>query len=310
MVHSNSLMGPPVKAVLLIHGGAGVIDLGKISAEREAGSWSALEAALQAGYGLLQKGRSSLDAVEAAVCVLEDSPLFNAGHGAVLNREGKHELDASVMDGKQRAGGVTCVTRIRNPIRAARKVMEESGHVLLAGEAADRFAEGLGMEVVDPTYYCTEERWQPGLASEHGTVGAVALDQAGELAAGTSTGGLVGKRAGRVGDSPIIGAGTYADNATCAVSCTGDGDTMMRYVVAYDVAARMKYRRCTVHEAAEHAFLMLPSMPGGVGGLIALDRRGNFAMPFNTQGMYRGFITTEGKSEVAVYGSGPRRGLT
>ncbi len=289
------------KAIFVIHGGAGIIPHSHMTAEREAACRAALELALRSGHELLSKGQSSLDAVEAAVRILEDSPLFNAGHGAVFNRDGKHELDAAIMDGKHRAGSVAGTTRIKNPISAARKVMEHSGHVMLTGEAADRFALSLALEEVGPDYFRTDERWQQLQETLHGTVGAVALDQNGDLAAGTSTGGLVGKRPGRVGDSPIIGAGTYADNASCAVSCTGDGDTMLKFVVAHDVAARMKYHRCMLQEAAEESLRALPALPGGVGGLIALDRQGNFAMPFDTPGMYRGFVTVGGQVEIAIY---------
>ena len=256
------------KIVLAIHGGAGVLSRARMSAEAEKEYRAALEKSLADGYQVLQqKGATSLDAVEAAVRVLEDSPLFNAGKGSVFTHDGRNELDAAIMDGKdRRAGAVAAVTVIRNPISAARTVMEKSGHVLLVGRGAELFATQQGLEIVDPSYFWTRERWlqfqeavreeehlskrrkspaSPGLPPDCdlGTVGAVAVDPHGNLAAGTSTGGTTNKRFGRVGDSPIIGAGTYADNASCAVSATGHGEVFIRHVVAHDIAARIRSTR-------------------------------------------------------------------
>jgi len=248
--------------------------------------------------------------VVAAIVVMEDSPLFNAGKGAVYNAEGRHELDAAVMDGSRlRAGGVTCVQRIRNPVAAAHAVMQDGAHVLLAGEGAERFARSHGVKLVPRSYFDTRRRLaalRAGLSRAisdeelHGTVGAVALDSSGNLAAGTSTGGMTGKRAGRVGDSPIIGAGTYADNETCAVSGTGWGEAFIRVVLAHEVASRMRHRRAPLARAASGALAALERV-GGTGGLVAIDRRGRVAMPFNTEGMYRGWITRRGRLGVAIH---------
>jgi beta-aspartyl-peptidase (threonine type) len=278
--------------------------------------------ALKEGHAALKKG-TSLDAVEAAIRVLEDSPLFNAGKGAVFTSDGRNELDASIMEGKERhAGAVAGVTTIKNPIAAARVVMEKSPHVLMVGRGAELFAAEQGVETVDPKYFHTEERWKalekareaekkkdPGKGGEglkprryHGTVGAVAVKD-GNIAAGTSTGGMTNKKFGRVGDSPIIGAGTFADNATCGVSCTGHGEVFIRYAVASDVAARMRYKKLGVREAAEEVIEAIPDEEDGVGGLIALDAKGNFAMPMSpmSEGMYRGFITQDGTFKVMIY---------
>ncbi len=264
---------------------------------------AALDEALQAGYRVL-KGGTSLDAVCAAVAVLEDSPLFNAGRGAVYNADGRHELDAAVMDGEQlRAGAVAAVSRIRNPVLAARAVMEKSRHVLLAGQGAERFARRHGIAFAAKRYFATQARLaalKRGLAGHHGTVGAVALDAAGNLAAATSTGGYTGKLPGRIGDSPIIGAGTYADNASCAVSGTGLGEAFMRAVLAHDVAARMRYRGVSLAQASRAALRTVRRL-GGDGGLVALDRRGNIAMPFTSEGMYRASIDSRGRRSVAMY---------
>jgi beta-aspartyl-peptidase (threonine type) len=295
--------------VLAVHGGAGTIRKADLSARAEARYRAALERALHAGFGILEDGGSGLDAVIAAVTVMEDSPLFNAGRGACYNADGRHELDASVMEGASlRAGGVTCVSRIRNPIVAARAVMDKSPHVLLAGAGAERFARRNGVPLVAPDYFDTRRRLAAlkrsgtTLSDEelHGTVGAVALDRAGNLAAGTSTGGITGKLPGRVGDSPIVGAGTYADNAACAVSGTGIGEFYMRACLAYDVAARMRYLRQPLARAAAGALARLVQI-GGAGGLVAIDRRGRVAAPFNTEGMYRGWITRGGRATVAIY---------
>ena len=258
--------------------------------------------ALEAGYEVLRRG-NSLDAVCAAVVALEDSPLFNAGRGACYNTDEKHELDASVMDGATlRAGAVAAVSRIRNPVLAARAVMEKSRHVLLAGRGAERFARAHGLELVPDSYFATQSRLaalRKKLVGHHGTVGAVARDANGNLAAATSTGGYTGKLPGRVGDSPIIGAGNYADNA-CAVSGTGLGEAFIRGVLAYDVAARMRYLGEPLAKAARAAMRKLAGLQGD-GGLIAVDRRGNIVMPFNSEGMYRAAIDRNGRRTIAIY---------
>ena len=262
-----------------------------------------LEAALRAGWNILENGGSSLDAVEAAVCSLEDFPLFNAGRGAVFTHEGKVELDAAIMDGHAlKAGAVTFVKNIKNPVKLARLIMENTEHILLAGEGANQFAEQMGVKTEPDEYFFTEHRWlqlQEALADgrvqlDHsiakpiGTVGSVACDQNGHLAAATSTGGLTNKKFGRVGDTAIIGAGTYADE-TCAVSCTGHGEYFLLAATAFDVAARMKYKGLSLMEAAQEAIDHLTAI-NGEGGLIAVDNRGNVTLPFNSEGMYRGKI--------------------
>lgn len=302
----------PMKFGMVIHGGAGTIERSEMTAESEKAHRAGLEQALKAGYTILERGGSSLDSVEAAIRVLEDNPLFNAGKGAVFTHDGTNELDASIMDGKSLgAGAVAGVQHIRNPISLARLVMEKSPHVMLAGEGAETFAKEMGVGLVDQKYFLTEERWQ-ALQKEkaspapmrdkdkHGTVGAVALDKAGNLAAGTSTGGTTNKRAGRIGDSPIIGAGTYANNQTCGVSCTGDGEYFIRAAVAHTVSALIEDKEMPVQEAAETALARAKQL-GGAGGLIAMDRNGNIAMPFNTSGMYRGTVDASGKINVAIY---------
>ena len=304
----------PMKFGMVIHGGAGTIERREMTPENEAAHRAGLEQSLKAGYDILQRGGSSLDAVEAAIRVLEDNPLFNAGKGAVFTHEGTNELDASIMDGKTlNAGAVADLQHIRNPISLARLVMEKSPHVMLVGAGAEAFARKMGMQFVDQKYFYTDERWQslqkekakssPVPVSDkdrHGTVGAVALDKAGNLAAGTSTGGTTNKQFGRVGDSPIIGAGTYANNRTCAVSCTGDGEYFIRSVVAYDISAMMEYKGMPVQAAAQTVIDKVGKI-GGTGGLIAIDRQGNFAMPFNTSGMYRGTVDVAGKISVEIY---------
>jgi len=315
----------PATAVLVIHGGAGVMPREKLTAEREKHYRADLEKALRQGHRALQReGGTSLDAVEAAIKVLEDSPIFNAGKGAVFTHDGRNELDASIMDGKEmRAGAVAAVTCIKNPISAARAVMEKSPHVMLVGRGAELFATEQGLDIVDPTYFWTLERWlelERALQKEKarhdrrgtyqditedrhhlGTVGAVALDRHGNLAAGTSTGGMTNKRYGRVGDSPIIGAGTYAENGVCAVSGTGHGELFIRHAVAHDIVALMKYKKLSVSDAAREVMEKLPKEEGGVGGVIALDEKGHFATPFNTEGMFRGHITRDGQVEIAIY---------
>ncbi len=285
-----------MRPVLAIHGGAGF-------SRRTASQpyLAGLRRALDSGWTLLAGGASSLDAVTAAVVALEDDPLFNAGRGAVYNADGRHELDASIMDGATlRAGAVAAVSRIRNPILAARAVMECSPHVLLAGKGAERFAFEQGLKAASAAYFHTQARLEAlkkNLKRHHGTVGAVALDRDGNLAAATSTGGFTGKLAGRVGDSPIIGAGTWADNATCAISGTGDGELFMRTALAHEVAARLRHRGDTLRAAAKAALAAVARL-GGDGGLVAVDRRGNIAMPFSSQAMLRACIGRNGKPMV------------
>lgn len=314
------------ETVLVIHGGAGTILRENMSPEMESQYREKLAEALQAGHAILSRGGSSLDAVEASIHVMEESPLFNAGKGAVFAHDGRNEMDASIMDGRDRAAGaVTSVTIIRHPISAARAVMEKSEHVLLSGRGAELFATTQGLEIVAPEWFWTERRWkqlQDALVAERnpeaamkqapdaeafveqkfGTVGAVALDRQGNLAAGTSTGGRTNKRWNRVGDSPIIGAGTWADNRTCAVSGTGHGEYFMRWLVGYDIAALMEYRGLSVRAASELVVNGKLKEVGGEGGVIALDSRGEFAMPFNSAGMYRGYVRSDGVPRVAIYG--------
>jgi beta-aspartyl-peptidase (threonine type) len=316
------------KITLVIHGGAGTITRQNMTPEKEKAYQAALQQALQAGYDVLKKGGASLDAVEAAIHVMEESPLFNAGKGAVFTHEGKNELDASVMVGKTlKAGAVAGVTVVKSPISLARKVMEASEHVMLTGRGAEQFAREKGLEIVDPSYFHTETRYQQlqnakkeekvqldhsgdkgsldeGIFTEgnkYGTVGAVALDAYGNLAAGTSTGGMTNKRWNRVGDAPIIGAGTYANNQTCAVSATGHGEYFIRSVVSYDISALMEYKGLSVQQAAEEVVMKKLVQRGGEGGVIALDAKGNVSMPFNSEGMYRGFVKADGKPTVLIY---------
>jgi beta-aspartyl-peptidase (threonine type) len=300
---------------LAIHGGAGTIERSAMTPEREAAFRRSLETAVRAGHERLVAGDSSLEAVRTAIKLLEDSPLFNAGKGAVFNADGENELDASVMTGQDRnAGAISSVRRVRNPIDLAIAVMQASPHVMLSGSGAENFAKEQGITLVDPSYFHTEFRWeQLKQARERetagtnsapdffSTVGAVALDQSGNLAAGTSTGGMTNKRFGRVGDSPIIGAGTFADNASCAVSATGHGEYFIRWVVAYDVCTRVA-GGAPLTEAADAVVHGVLVEAGGSGGIIAMDPEGNIAMPFNTPGMYRASIDVEGKVTVAIYG--------
>lgn len=305
---------------IAIHGGAGTILPEDMSAEQEAAYRAKLTEALRAGHGVLQQGGSSVDAVIAAITIMEDSPLFNAGKGAVFTAAGKNELDASIMDGASgKAGAVAGVTRVKNPIRLARLVMEASPHVMLAREGAEAFAVAQGMELVEESYFRTERRWRQlqevqarrkqAAASEDwrlrrllmGTVGAVALDRAGNLAAGTSTGGMTNKLWGRIGDSPIIGAGTYAENGLCAVSATGHGEFFIRNVVAYDICARSRYLNQPLAEAAETVINGVLVEQEADGGVIVMDGEGNIAAPFNTPGMYRGWIATDGEMHIAIY---------
>lgn len=311
---------PAADIVLAVHGGAGTMPRAELSAEREAAVRADLTRALRAGHAVIAQGGSSLDAVTRAIVVLEDSPYFNAGKGAVFNHDGVNELDASIMDGAtRRAGAVAGLHRIRNPVLLARAVMEKSPHVMMAGEGAEAFAKSIGFEFVDPAYFRTEERWQQlqmALAAEKaqasatlpatayfGTVGAVARDAKGQLAAATSTGGMTNKRWGRIGDAPVIGAGTYA-SAQCAVSATGWGEFYIRAAVAHDICARMAYRGDSVRAAAEEVVLKVVPALGGDGGVIALDASGRVAMPFNSEGMYRGTIDADGKVRTAIYRDG------
>lgn len=311
---------PAADIVLAVHGGAGTMPRAELSAEREAAVRADLTRALRAGHAVIAQGGSSLDAVTRAIVVLEDSPYFNAGKGAVFNHDGVNELDASIMDGAtRRAGAVAGLHRIRNPVLLARAVMEKSPHVMMAGEGAEAFAKSIGFEFVDPAYFRTEERWQQlqmALAAEKaqasatlpatayfGTVGAVARDAKGQLAAATSTGGMTNKRWGRIGDAPVIGAGTYASEQ-CAVSATGWGEFYIRAAVAHDICARMAYRGDSVRAAAEEVVLKVVPALGGDGGVIALDASGRVAMPFNTEGMYRGTIDADGKVRTAIYRDG------
>ncbi len=298
------------KIMFVMHGGAGTITRQNMTPDMEKQYREKLEEALRAGHAVLAKGGSSLDAVETSIRILEDSPLFNAGKGAVFTHEGRNELDAAIMDGKtKRAGTVAGVTIVKNPISAARAVMEKSPHVMMSGRGADLFATQAGLEIVDPSYFWTERRWkdlqrelqkeQPPASQHKGTVGAVALDQAGNLAVGTSTGGATNKRWGRIGDSPIIGAGTYAENESVAVSCTGTGEYFIRWTVAHDIAALYKYRGMSVEAAGNE--VIHHKLPDDAGGAIILDAKCNFAMPFNTPGMYRGWIGADGAPHVLIY---------
>jgi beta-aspartyl-peptidase (threonine type) len=297
---------------IAIHGGAGTILKSSMTPEQEAQYRMKLAEAVDIGYAILEKGGTSLDAVEAVVQRLEDDSLFNAGKGSVFNSEGKVELDASIMDGNTlKAGAVAGVHHVKNPIRLARTVMEKSEHVFFIGDGAEKFAQEHGLELVDESYFFTEARWQSlqkAKAKEsltekekHGTVGAVALDQHGNLAAATSTGGMTNKKFGRIGDSPIIGAGTYADNETCAISATGHGEYFIRAVVAHDIASLIRYKRLSIQAAAEEVVMNKLAKLGGTGGIIAIDRNANIAMPFNTDGMYRAYKVQGGKTFVAIY---------
>ncbi len=324
------------KIALAIHGGAGTITKTSMTEELENEYREGLRKSLQAGWGILQNGGTSLDAVEASVIVLEDCPLFNAGRGAVFTHDGKNEMDAAIMNGKTLdAGAIAFARNVKNPIKLARFVMEKTEHILLAGEGANEFAKNMNVEFAPDEYFFTEFRHNqllkarkqgvvqldhagkadngkritdnknpksqiPNPKSQIGTVGAVACDQNGNLAAATSTGGMTNKKFGRIGDTPIIGAGTYAENQTCAVSCTGHGEYFMKAITAYDVAARMKYKNVSLERAADEAVEYLTEI-GGEGGLIAVDALGNVALPFNSEGMYRGFVDLGGEIVVEIY---------
>lgn len=324
------------RIALAIHGGAGIIEKKDMTPRKERAYRGTLAEALQTGYRALKAGASSLDAVQATIHVLEDAPLFNAGKGAVFTHEGTNQMDAAIMDGAGlKAGAVANVSRIRNPIDAARAVMDHSHHVLLAGEGAEQFAAQAGLALVDTAYFYTQHRWeqlQRALLEEHrrsenhsgsspfyggsptqekfGTVGCVALDARGNLAAGTSTGGMVNKSYNRIGDTPVIGAGTYANNRTCAISCTGWGEFFIRTLAAKTVSDLMEYKGLSLEEAAGTViFHTIPDL-GGDGGMIALDAEGHLAMPFNTPGMFRGYMDSAGAPQVAMYGenNGRRKG--
>ena len=293
-----------VEFSIAIHGGAGTITRKNMTPGKENAYRSKLKETLNVGYSILNKGGTSLDAVEATIRIMENSELFNAGKGAVFTNAGTNELDASIMDGRNlKAGAVARVKTVKNPISAARKVMEETWHVMLSGDGADKFAKEQGLDIVDPNYFYTQRRWdslKKIQVEKHGTVGCVALDKHGNLAAGTSTGGITNKRWGRVGDSPIIGSGTYANNKTCAVSGTGQGEYFIRGNVAYDVSAIMEYKGKSVGEAAQNVIRKL-SDKGGNGGIITMDSKGNISMPFNTAGMYRGFRKAGQAPEIFIY---------
>ena len=305
---------------LVIHGGAGSMERGVFTPEQEQAYKDKLTEALNTGYEILKNGGTGVECVEKVINVMEDSPLFNSGKGAVLTNAGTAELDASIMDGSDlNSGAGAGVKHIKNPISLARLVMEKSPHVMMAGEGAEKFAEENGVEMVDNSYFITEkrkkalerilerekskdqsmlEKWPN---HKFGTVGCAALDKNGNLAAGTSTGGMTNKRWGRIGDSPVIGAGTYANNATCAISCTGHGEYFIRNVVAYDISALMEYKGLSLKAASNEVVLNKLVKKGGSGGVIAIDKFGNISTPFNTSGMFRGYMTDEGVPVVKIY---------
>lgn len=309
---------------IAIHGGAGAIPRNEMTPEREKVYKAALDRALVAGHKVLADGGTSLDAVQAAILVLEDEPLFNAGRGAVFTADRRHELDASIMEGKTlKAGAVAGVHHVKNPILLARAIMDDSPHVMMVGDGAEVFAKQHQLEMVETEYFSTPEKLQELLKAQQkeqekqkrsdnsleqsdrqfkwGTVGCVALDRAGNLAAGTSTGGMTNKRFGRVGDSPIIGAGTYANNQTCAVSCTGHGEYFIRAVVAHDISTLMDYKGLSVGDAADLVVKKKLVAMGGEGGVICVDRQGRIAFSYNTPGMFRGAVDTSGKKTIAIY---------
>ena len=291
---------------IVIHGGAGVITREKMTPELDKDYRAALTEAMNTGRKILAAGGTALEAVEKTINVMEDNPLFNAGKGAVFTHDAKNELDAAIMDGSNlAAGSVACVTDIKNPITAARYVMTKSEHVMLIGAGASQFAKEQGLEIVGPSYFYTDRRFnelQEILKKEkNGTVGCCALDKNGNLAAGTSTGGMANKKYNRVGDAPIIGAGTYANNNTCAVSATGHGEFFIRWTVAHDISALMEYKGLSLKEASELVINDKLVKAGGSGGVICVDKAGNISMPFNSEGMFRGFATADGKEGVFIY---------
>jgi len=299
---------------IAIHGGAGTLPRAALTPDREAAYRAGLSTALDAGFAVLETGGSSIDAVATAVRILEDDPLFNAGRGAVLTIDGTVELDASIMDGRSlAAGAVAGVSRVRNPVALARAVMEHSPHVMLIGTGAEAFTRSLGIELVPNDYFKTEARREQlrrmlgggahpvNELSSLGTVGAVACDKAGNLAAATSTGGMTGKHCGRVGDSPIIGAGTYADNDSCAVSATGHGEFFIRTAVAHDICARVAYGGTTLSQAVEAVVMKRLASMGAEGGVIAVDGNGRIVMRFNSEGMFRGARSSDGMRRIAIW---------
>lgn len=313
-----------VQPQILVHGGAGTLQASSLTPDLESAYRTGLEEALKAGMAVLESGNPALLAVEAAVRVLEDNPLFNAGKGSVFTHEKRHEMDAAIMDGRNlKAGAVAAVRTVRNPVHLALKVMRESDHVLLTGKGAERFASLHGVKQVDSSYFYTEFRYQQLMAiidthkaqldhnvsaeareagdHKYGTVGAVAFDAAGNLAAATSTGGLTNKKYGRVGDSPIIGAGTYANNETCAVSATGQGETFMRYVVAHDIHCLMAYRGLSLQEACDTVIEKIDRADPECGGVIALGKNGDHCFSFNTPGMYRGRLAAGQMPETWIF---------
>ena len=308
---------PAVKPAyaLVIHGGAGTITKENMTPEKEKMYRLALQNALKAGEQVLKNGGSALEAVSRSITSMEDSPLFNAGKGAVFTHEGTNEMDASIMVGSTLdAGAVAGVKTVKNPILGAIAVMEKSPHVLLAGSGADKFCQSIGLQTQDPDYFKTRHRWnslqralknqdenkKADVDEKHGTVGAVALDRQGHIVAGTSTGGMTNKRWNRIGDSPIIGAGTYADDNTCGVSCTGHGEYFIRYAVAHDIAALIQYKDMNARQAGDQVINNKLKVAGGTGGAIIIDHKGNIAMPFNTKGMYRGYAKPD-ETKVFIY---------
>jgi beta-aspartyl-peptidase (threonine type) len=303
------------QVAIAIHGGAGTILKSSLTPEKENRYLRALELTLNKGYDILKAGGTSVEAVECAVIELEDTPLFNAGKGSVFTHNGKHEMDASIMDGKTlKAGAVTLISKVRNPVKLARTIMESSEHVLLSGVGAEEFARKNNLKFESEDYFFDQYRhdqWMEVSGSEKiqldhsdkkfGTVGAVALDKEGNVAAATSTGGMTNKQYGRIGDSPIIGAGTYANNMTCAISCTGHGEYFIRGVVAYDVSCLMEYKGLSLKEACDFVVLDKLKKLGGEGGLIAVDRYGNLELTFNSEGMYRGYKKSDNLFEVKIY---------
>ncbi len=307
------------KYTIAIHGGAGTIQRQDMAPGQEAAYLQGLDEALEAGYSLLEKGRPALEAVKATVMALEDNPLFNAGRGSVFTKDGTHEMDAAIMDGRNlAAGAVAGISGIRNPVALALEVMQRTEHVLLSGRGAERFAQDLGWPVENEAYFHSDLRYRQWQQVQHsdataldhniaikdkkfGTVGAVACDQQGDIAAATSTGGMTNKRYGRIGDSPLIGCGTYANNLTCAISCTGHGELFIRAVTAYDVSCLMEYKQYSLQQAMDVVVNEKLVKIGGEGGMIGVDVCGNAALLFNSEGMYRGMKNSEGEKLVAIY---------
>jgi beta-aspartyl-peptidase (threonine type) len=291
---------------LVIHGGAGVITRDLMTPERDSAYRAVLSLALETGAGILSGGGTAIDAVEKTIQVMENSPLFNAGKGAVFTNKGTNEMDAAIMDGSDlNAGAVAGIMTVKNPISAARAVMEKSVHVMLSGEGASEFAAEQGLETADPSYFYTDQRYRQLTEAinrkKNGTVGCCALDKQGNLAAGTSTGGMTNKKYNRIGDAPVIGAGTYANNSTCAVSATGHGEYFIRWTVAHDISALMEYSNMSLGDAADLVVNKKLVEAGGSGGVVSVDKYGNIAMPFNSEGMFRGYTDSEGNSAVYIY---------